>query len=103
MEDTKTPHPIVKYLFIVFLIGFFGGGLLLFVNLFVPFLDEGAIAIIGLCVGSFLVVGTVVGWCIQVITGLRRLTPKLTEKELEAILDEPTESELDELIESDDF
>ena len=72
MEDDKNPHPILAFLFAVFLIAFFGGGLLLFINLLVPFLPEAAFSIIALSVGAMFVVLVVVGKCVQVITALRR-------------------------------
>ena len=52
MEEQKRPHPIVLALFVAFLVAFFGGGLLLFVNLFVRFLPEAAFAIIALIVAA---------------------------------------------------
>ncbi len=71
MEDGKRPHPIIAVGFVLFLIAFFGGGLLLFVNLFVPFLPEAAFAVIALGVGGMLLVLLVVGKCVQVVTALR--------------------------------
>jgi hypothetical protein len=71
MEDDKRPHPIIAVVFVLFLTAFFGGGLLLFVNLFVPFLPEAAFAIIALSVGGMLLVLLVVGKCVQVVTALR--------------------------------
>lgn len=72
MKDDKNSHPIAKALFVVFLIVFFGGGLLLFVNLLVPFLPEAAFAITALIIGAMMVVLAVVGKCVEVIRTLRR-------------------------------
>ena len=76
MNDNHTPkpHPIVTVLFFAFLLTFFGGGLLLFINLFVPFLPEAAFAIVALVVGAMFLVLLIVGKCVQVITALRRAT-----------------------------
>lgn len=71
MEDDKKPHPIITIVFMLFLMAFFGGGLLLIVNLFVPFLPEAAFAAIALIVGGMLLVLLVIGKCVQVVTALR--------------------------------
>lgn len=73
MPDPRKPHPLTRLVLAALLVTFFGGGLLLFVNLFVPFLNEGAQAIIGGVVLVELVVGAVVGKCMQAVSTLRRL------------------------------
>ena len=83
MEDDKKPHPTVTFLFVMFLIAFFGGGLLLFINLFVPFLSETAFAIIALSVGAMFMVLLVVGKCVQAITALRHVTQACTSADTE--------------------
>lgn len=74
MDDSTKPRPVATALFLLFLLTFFGGGLLLFINLFVPFLPEEAFALIALVVGSMLVVLAVVGKCIEAIKWLRVAT-----------------------------
>lgn len=74
MDNGQRPHPIVKALFFLFLIVFFGGGLLLIVNLFVPFLPEAAFAIVALVIGAMLVVLAIVGKCVAAIRALRHAT-----------------------------
>lgn len=75
MSENKTPqtHPLVTLLLGVFLISFFGGGLALLVNLFIPFLGEAAFPIIALVVMAELLVLLVVGKCMQVVSTLRSL------------------------------
>jgi hypothetical protein len=68
----QRPHPVVTGLFLLFLITFFGGGLLLFVNLFVKFLPEGVFAIIGLCIGVEFVVLAIAGKCFSVVSEMRK-------------------------------
>jgi len=73
MENQAKPHPVVKSLFFVFLVTFFGGGLALVVNLFIPFLGEAAFAILALVIMAELLILLVVGKCVQVISALRAL------------------------------
>jgi hypothetical protein len=71
MEKEKRLHPVVVILSWIFLITFFGGGLVMFVNLFVHFLNEGVFAIIALVIMAELVVLLVVAKTMQVISALR--------------------------------
>ncbi len=73
-NDDHKLHPILAVLFALFLMAFFGGGLLLFINLFVPFLTEGVFAMIAIGVGAVFVVGAIAGKCFEVITTLRAVT-----------------------------
>jgi hypothetical protein len=52
---------------------FFGGGLALFVNLFIPFLHGDAYAVIALIIMAEFVVLLVVGKAMQMISALRSL------------------------------
>ncbi len=72
--DSNKPHPLVRVLLAVILMTFFGGGLALFLNLFIPFLSEGAFAIIALIIMAELLALFVVGKCVQVISALRKST-----------------------------
>jgi hypothetical protein len=72
MKEGKPPW-ITRLLLAVFLISFFGGGVILIVNLFFPFLGEAAFPIIALVVMAELLVLLVVGKCVQTASGLRRL------------------------------
>ena len=80
MEEPAKPHPVVAALFWVFLLTFFGGGLAVFVNLFVPFLGEAAFSIIALVLMAEFVIMLVVGKSIQVISGLRRRAESLPRR-----------------------
>jgi hypothetical protein len=65
------PHRVIRVFLAVFLITFFGAGLALFVNLFIPFLNEGAFALIALLVMAEFLVMFIVGKSIQVVSALR--------------------------------
>ena len=73
MPDKTKPHPLTRLMLATLLVTFFGGGLLVFVNLFVPCLNERAHAIISGVVLAELVVGAVAGKCMQAVSALRRL------------------------------
>lgn len=73
-EDQNKPHIVVAVVGWVLLITFFGGGLLLFINLFVPFLPEEVFPIIALSVLALLVVGWIAGTCVQAVSNLRCVT-----------------------------
>lgn len=68
----KKPHPVVVGLFWLFLVSFFGGGLAVFVHLFIPFLSEAAFAIIALVLLAEFVVLWVAGKAIEVFSFLRQ-------------------------------
>lgn len=71
MQDEKPLHPVVGAAFLLFLLQFFGCGLAVFVNLFVPFLGEMAFPIIALVLMAELAVLFVVGKAVQIVTALR--------------------------------
>ena len=71
--DKTKPSLITQVLLAIFLLTFFGGGLALFVSLFIPFLDKDAYAIIALMVMAEVVVLLLVGKIMQVVSGLHRL------------------------------
>ncbi len=71
-SDTQKPHLAVVVVFWVFLLTFFGGGLAVFINLFVPFLTEAAYAIIAISLFAELLILLVVGKSVQIISSLRQ-------------------------------
>lgn len=73
MKSEEKPHPVVRFFLLLILATFFGGGLALFVNLFVPFLNEAAFCIIAIVVMTEVLVGLLVGKCMQIVCGLRAL------------------------------
>lgn len=68
--DNAKPHPVVRAIVALVLVTFFGGGLLVFVNLFIPFLNEAAFSIIALILLAEFLVLFFVGKCMQVLSAL---------------------------------
>lgn len=66
-------HVLLQILLALFLITFLGGGLFLFINLFIPFLSEAAFCIIALIIMAELLPLLIVGRCLQVVSVLRAL------------------------------
>jgi len=78
MDDRRKPPLAVRILILIILMTFFGGGLALFVNLFVPFLNEAAFAILALIIMAEFVVGIIAAKCVQAISALRHATKTST-------------------------
>jgi hypothetical protein len=85
MKQNK-PHPLLRILFLVFLASFFGGGLLLFLNLFFHFFNEAAFAIIALVIMAEFLLLLFVGICVRAVSALRSLRRNASDIE-------PTETE----------
>ncbi|HVA47047.1 MAG TPA: hypothetical protein VNH11_11830 [Pirellulales bacterium] len=81
MADEKQPQPplTLKVLFWIFLLTFFGGGVILFANPFGHFLPEAAFAIIALAIMAEFALLFVVGAFVRVI-GWHRAIRAAAEK-----------------------
>jgi hypothetical protein len=71
MTDERKPHPVVTALLLLFLFQFFGGGIVVFLNLFLHFLEESVFAIIAVVLLSEFVVLLIVGKAGHVVMELR--------------------------------
>lgn len=72
-EEQKKPHPVIKFLFFVFLLTFFCGGAIVFANLFGHFLSESAFAIFALVIMAELAILFVAGIFVRVTATHRAL------------------------------
>jgi hypothetical protein len=70
-EEQKKPHPAIKFLFFLLLLTFFGGGAVLFANLFGHFLSESAFAIFALVIMAELAILFVAGVIVRVTAAHR--------------------------------
>lgn len=75
MTEQKPVHPVVKILLWIFLLTFFGGGLLVFVNnVIVTFLPERAAEIIGGIVLIEIIALFVISKCVSGVKMVRRIS-----------------------------
>lgn len=73
MAGEKQPPLILKVLCWLFLVSLFGGGAVLFANLFGHFLPEAAFAIVALVIMAELVVLLIAGSTVRAISRVRAL------------------------------
>lgn len=82
MAEQKPVHPAVKILFWSFIVTFFGGGLLVFVNNLVvrrPFLPKEAEAVIGGVVLVEFIGMVVISKCIMGVKAVRKISERVED------------------------